>query len=290
MNKITVVGCGNMGGSIVDAFLKAGHNVYAVDSNYNNVKKHVGAVYKERLEDALNVEFILLNLPSTKVVKNVIEAVKDEIKGKIVVNTTTATPEETVQIAAYCENLGISYIDSKIECYPAEVGTENGVFTYSGNQEVFNSIYDTLKALSPEPLYFGDAIASSAVIDIACINVQYAYYQSFIEGIALSIKYGTDINTLIQMGSIGMPGIIQAAQRELTREFVDKKYTGEFDKALEASIAVDLHGLTNVKDSFRAADLKPILVKSMYNAVNSANDKGLGDRDHLAIINELFSK
>ncbi|MCU5120159.1 NAD(P)-binding domain-containing protein [Bacillus thuringiensis] len=78
MSKITVVGCGVMGSALIRAFMKAGHTINIVDKNPTVAKPFAaeGATFKLSLDDALDCDFVLLNLPDYKIAMQVIEQFK----------------------------------------------------------------------------------------------------------------------------------------------------------------------------------------------------------------------
>ncbi len=65
--------------------MKAGHTITIVDKNPTVAKPFVaeGATFKLSLDDALDCDFVLLNLPDHKIAMQVIEQCKSKaIKGK----------------------------------------------------------------------------------------------------------------------------------------------------------------------------------------------------------------
>jgi 3-hydroxyisobutyrate dehydrogenase-like beta-hydroxyacid dehydrogenase len=291
MSKITIVGCGNMGGAICSAFMRNGHEMTIVDPNKSAVQKYLdkGAHYAESLDKDGGNDFVLINLPSKKIVMSVLNKLpEDYFKGKNFVNTTTASPAECNEMCNYLIEKGARCLDSKIECYPPEVGTEYGFFTYCGNKELFEEIVDTLKSLSPEPWFTGEKYSTSAVLDVAGIETQYALRYAILEGIALAIKSGADVEPWLDMVDQGIPGILKVSRRQFSKAFVEHEYDGSYEEATEASIQVDLHGLGVVKKAFTQSGVNTDFVNQILNKYQEAVDDDLASKEDVAIIHEML--
>ncbi len=291
MKNITVVGCGNMGSAIVSAFMNDNFQVSIVDLNEEGAKSFIerGAKYYSELVNVTETELILFNLPSNKIVMNILEDLPDNyLEGKNIINTTTATPKESLEVCEYIESKGARCLDCKIECYPPEVGSEYSVFTYCGNKSLFGELEDTLKSLSPQPWYMGESYTTCSVIDVAAIETQYALRYAILEGIGLAIKNDANILAWLDMVEMGMPGILQVSRRQFTKAFIDHKYDGKFDDSAEASIETDYHGLNTVQNTFKESGIRASFNKKMIEIYKEALEDELGSKEDVAIMNEIL--
>ena len=291
MSRITIVGCGNMGSAITAAFMKNGHEMTIVDPNRAAAQRFVeqGAHYAESIDQDGGNDFILLNLPSKEIVMHVLEALPEGyLAGKKIVNTTTATPTDCREMCEYMISKGARCLDSKIECYPPEVGTELGFLTYCGDRALFDEIAETLVSLSPEPWFTGESYTTSAVLDIAAIETQYAMRYAILEGIGLAIKNGADIAPWLDMVELGNAGILQVSRRQFSKAFVEHTYDGTFEASSEASIAGDYHGLGVVRKAFEQSGMRTEFTQKMADMYKEAMDDGLGDREDVAIMYEIL--
>lgn len=218
MSRITVVGCGMMGGNISDAFLECGHEVTIVDVDPATALSRVerGAQYSETLADALDVKFVLFSLPTNEVVRTVLsQCPEGALRGKIIVNTTSEVPSEVLSLERDVCALGGRYIDAKILTYQGEVGRCDACLLYSGDRAAFDEIGEELRALSPEPLFLGNGVSAAAeIVDIVVVAGHYGLTYSPLEGIACCAEYGIDVDEymgllgdlLVELSEHALPG------------------------------------------------------------------------------------
>ena len=285
MAKITLVGCGMMGSALVSAIMNNKHEVIVVDKNENSVKPFVkkGAIYFSNLSDALDSDVILINLPSANIVLNVIQnCPEDKLKGCNIVDTTTTTPEDAVQIYNLTNRIGVNYLTGRIECHPSEIGSQLAFVVYSGNKTVFDSNIELLKAWSAEPLYLGENIGISSVFDLGLVlNFTFAGIISLLEGAALSKKYGFPIDDFVNYAEMLMPAFINVMKREID---LIKGFTGSYQDAKEAKIETYLRTVKMVEKSLKAGGLKPILAEPIREILEKSVDQGYGNKELSAVI------
>ena len=149
MNKITVVGCGVMGSSIINALMNGGLEVVIVDLNPAAAERFVqrGAKYAPSLQEAERTDCVLLNLPNHKIASSVMKAAgKECLKGRMLINTTTSSPDEVKEMDALAREFGMKHLDAKIENYPGDIGTKTAYLVYSGSKDVFDAAKNALDA------------------------------------------------------------------------------------------------------------------------------------------------
>lgn len=195
MSKITCVGCGMMGSNIVESLMNHNHEVDIVDVDYSKALKYVqkGAKYYKNISEALDSKFIILSLPNDKIVNKVFEH-SYQLTGKIIVNTTSEVPSETVQMKNYFESLGAKYLDATILTYQGEVGTKHSCLLYSGDKNVFNSIEEELTCLSKPAIYVGEPIVGAEIIDLISITAHFGITYTPLEYLCKLENYDISID------------------------------------------------------------------------------------------------
>lgn len=198
MSRITVVGCGMMGGNIADAFLDAGHEVTIVDLDPSAARPRLerGAHFSEALSDALDAGFVLFSLPTNSAVRAVIsECPSGSLSGKILINTTSEAPSEVLLLESELRALGARYIDATILTYQGEVGRDDACLLYSGDREAFEEVVGDLRALSPNPLFLGDGVSVAAeIVDIVVVAGHYGLVYAPLEGVARCVRCGISVD------------------------------------------------------------------------------------------------
>ncbi|MFZ5644755.1 MAG: NAD(P)-binding domain-containing protein [Bacillota bacterium] len=288
MSKITVVGCGVMGSSLVRAFMKAGHIVTIVEINPDAAKPFVdkGAAFKPTLDDALDCDFVLLNLPAHELAMQVVEQCKSKaIEGKIIVNTTTCTPSQAQFFGQMAKDKGVVALDSVIICYPSDIGTENGYLVYSGPKKAFDQIEESLKALS-QPLYVGEDIRFSEIVEVSSSALQYGLYWFALLGSALCIRNNMPVSEYVKHIDAALPGACKLLVSSLQAQL--DPYSGKFSDATVASLDVHTHGLQVIMKTMEENNIDISVCKTMEAQMRAAIDAGFGKCDFEAAITQLL--
>ena len=216
MSRITVVGCGMMGGNIVDAFLDHGHDVTIVDVNRASALPRVerGARFSESLANALDSKFVMFSLPTDAVVRGVLsQCPRGSLDGKILVNATSETPSDVLALERDVCAAGGRYVDAAILTYQGEVGRRDACLLYSGDRLAFDEIEGELRSLSPNPLFLGDGVATAAeIVDVVVVAVHYGLVYAPLEGIARCAEFGVGADAyLAALGDL----LMELAERAL---------------------------------------------------------------------------
>jgi 3-hydroxyisobutyrate dehydrogenase-like beta-hydroxyacid dehydrogenase len=117
-STVGLIGLGLVGSALVERFLGAGLAVIGYDKDRarcDELRARGGAVGASALEVAQAAPRIVLSLPDSTVVHEVIESVRAALNsGKIIVDTTTGDPEPTAALGAALAEDGVAYIDATI--------------------------------------------------------------------------------------------------------------------------------------------------------------------------------
>ncbi len=287
MSKIIVVGCGNMGSNLVRAFMEGGHSVSIVDLKEEAAKPFAekGASYHKFLRDAGDADLIVLNLVNIDIVKNVIGSVGTEyLKGKLVLNTTTAIPADALEMANLLKDRGAEVIDAKILCYPPEVGTEASFMVFCGEQRVYDQMQEMIMAICKNPWYLGESLTNASVLDNAGTEVQCAVRYAMCEAVKLAFNNNADIEPLFTVFTQAIPGVIDANIRQIQKNFSNGSMTDSFPPAEEVSIDVTHKGLNVLQTSFARSGIDSAFNRAMLEKYQKAIDLGLGENEDCAVI------
>lgn len=288
MNKITVVGCGIMGSSLVNALLNGGFDVVVVDLNKDNAEPFIarGAQYAKNLSDAPETECILLNLPANDIAKAVVTGCSVErLSGKILINTTTNTPAEVKELAAVAKDYGLRFLEAKIEHYPGQVGPDTGYFVYSGDKDAFTETEHMLKALG-KAIYLGSDIKAASVTDLAVLGVHFGAFAAMVEGAAFCIKNDYPIAQYVEQTAEILPLMLQGNYAAVEKEL--SNYDGTFEDAGECSLEIETHAVAAVKNAMNDDGVKTPYSDTILKMFEKAVADGYGKKDMVAIIKEMI--
>lgn len=288
MSKVTVVGCGVMGRSLVNAFLNENHEVCIVDVNQQAAQPFLerGAKYEDELSRATDTDFILLNLPTHSTAMSVIASLgEDGLAGKAVINTTTASPKQVVEINSLVKSMGGAYLDATIECYPAEIGKETGYIVYSGDERVFRAAEEALSALAGANSYLGDNVVWASIIDLSLINVHYGLAMSLAESAALLVKNEFPMEIFLDHAKAAAPMAFDSPFRQMEQDLVH--YTGEFEDSDEASLEIETNALGSIIQALQENGINTEYSGNIYKLLNEALGRGLGKKNLISVV-QLF--
>lgn len=288
MKGITVVGCGVMGSSLISALMNGGYEVAIVDLNAEAAKPLVekGAQYFSSLNEAKENETIIINLPNHKIAKKVVEGTdKTKLIGKMLINTTTSTPQEVIEMDKIAGSMGMAHLDAKIEVYPGDIGTENGYLVYSGNEEVFIKNKDALERLG-KAVYLGSEVIGASVTDIAVLEVHFGVIATLAESAAYCLKNDYSIEKFIDSLRTILPIMMEGNLRAFSKELVP--YTGKFDDASECTLNIETTAMETIVKSMNSVGVKTPMGDEIIALFKAGIASGNSKKNVVAVVNELI--
>lgn len=218
MSRITVVGCGMMGGNLVGSLMNAGHEVTIVDLDDSKARPFMekGAHYVPTpdIAKALDTKFIVISLPTDDIFRAVLKYIPEGgLKDKIFVNTSSEILSDVIDCKNIIENAGGHYIDSTIITYQGEVGTPYAYLVYSGDKKIYDYIKDDLTAFS-EPVYLGENIVGAEIVDLVAIGVHFGMVFTPLEAVRCCRDYGVDVDHYLKEFQELMPKLCARTKKQ----------------------------------------------------------------------------
>ena len=288
MKEITMVGCGTMGSTLINAMMEAGLEVSIVDLNKESAMRFIekGAKYASCLDDAYLCDTILLNLPHHGIAMKVLTGCDPaKLKGKMLIDTTTSTQDEVREMQSTALSLGMKYLDCKLEVYPSSIGPETGYIVYSGDKEVFDANKRALDAIG-KAIYLGEDVISAAVCDIAVLEVHFAVMGALCEAAGYGIKNGISVKLLMDQIQQILPIMIDGNFKAFGKQC--ENYTGKFNLAEECTLDIEATAhktiLTAMNDSGVKTPVGDAAQKLFRDGIAHGND----DKDVVACVNEVI--
>ncbi len=160
--KIGLVGIGLVGTALAESLLGTAFEVIGFDIDSERCaefEKSGGKLASCPAEVAGRVEHVILSLPDSKAVRQVIEGPKGLLEAKrlprYIIDTTTGDPEETIALAERLAQSGITMLDSTISGSSRQVRDRAAVFMVGGDKTTFETCRDIFDALSEKVFYIG---------------------------------------------------------------------------------------------------------------------------------------
>ncbi|MCS5422154.1 MULTISPECIES: NAD(P)-dependent oxidoreductase [Psychrilyobacter] len=200
MSKISVIGCGKMGSSLVKAFLKSGHHVFVYDVSRESCIPLVelGASLAETPIEAANncdvMVFSINNYTNTiRFLKN--DDVLLQLAGKTLVQLSTGIPQEAQELEGIIKEYDIDYIDGAIMCYPHQIGTEESCILISGNESTLKNSESALKSLTKNLMTVSNDISGASTLDCALLTLYYGTYWGILQAASLCKSQNFSVQT-----------------------------------------------------------------------------------------------
>ncbi len=190
MNRenVTVLGLGQMGTALADAFLAAGHPTTVWNRTPAKADPLVarGAVRAATPGDAVTAAgVVVVCVLHYDAVRELLEPVAGSLAGRTVVNLTTGSPEQARQTAAWAAGHGFDYLDGAVMSTPPGVGDPASMFLYSGSPAAFAAHRDTLAALG-DPVGLGDDPGVASLYDLALLDLMWTTLSGWLHATALA--------------------------------------------------------------------------------------------------------
>ena len=156
---IGIVGCGAMGGAMVQRLLEQGQSVVCYDAiaDIRTRMADTGATVAENLAAlASQCTTIILSLPKADIVRDVMAELGPLLRqGSIILDTSTSEPDVTRQLSATASGAGYDFLDGPVSGGPT--GARNGTMTMvlGGPKESIESIRPTLSHLTAKTVHIG---------------------------------------------------------------------------------------------------------------------------------------
>ncbi len=287
MKEITMVGCGTMGSTLINAMMNAGLEVSIVDLNKDAAERFIkkGAKYAPSLDEAYLADTILFNLPHHGIALKVLKGCSPEkLKGKMLIDTTTSTQDEVKEMQEAALSLGMKYLDCKLEVYPSSIGPDTGYIVYSGDKEVFDSNKRALDAIG-KAIYLGEDVISAAVCDIAVLEVHFAVMGALCEAAAYGIKNNISVKMLMEQIQTILPIMIDGNFKAFAKQC--ENYNGNFNLAEECTLDIEATAHKTIITAMKDSGVKTPIGDAAQKLFRDGIEHGNNDKDVVACVNEL---
>lgn len=196
---VTVIGLGPMGQAMVRTFLDHGHPTTVWNRTRSRADDVVarGAVLAATPAEAVAAsELVVLSLTDFAAMYDILGEVGDELKGRVVVNLSSDTPQRSREAAAWLAERGAELVVGGVMVPAAVVGTDASAIFYSGPRAVFDAHEPTLRLIGT-PDYRGEDHALAQLYYQALLDVFLTAHAAFLHATALVRSEGVSAETFL---------------------------------------------------------------------------------------------
>ena len=157
--------------------------------------------------------------------------IEPALRGKILVQLSSGTPDEARQMQSWARPLGIEYLDGAIMSYPVGIGKPEGTVLYSGSEELFKRVKPVLLAFGDNATFAGDEIGHASALDVAALIWAMSAMMGFLEGYIICEAENMPVERYMQLVKGLMP-VLESLVADLYARVRAKDY-GNTQAALE---------------------------------------------------------
>ncbi|MFF2322777.1 2-hydroxy-3-oxopropionate reductase [Agrobacterium sp. NPDC058088] len=282
--KIGFIGLGVMGRPMTQHLIDAGHELYLhrVKPVSNYLVGNGAKACDSATEVARSAEIVILMLPDTPDVEAVLfgdDGVAQGLDaGKLVIDMSSISPIATKDFAARIEALGCDYLDAPVS--GGEVGAKAASLTImvGGKPDIFERARPLFEKMGKNITLIGD-VGNGQVAKVANQIVVALNIQAVSEALRFSKKAGADPSIVRKalMGGFAASRVLEVHGERMINE------------TFEPGFRISLHhkDISLALESARLLELMLPNTAMVHQLMNGALEKGLGDKDHSALIKAL---
>ncbi|MFJ5141754.1 NAD(P)-dependent oxidoreductase [Streptomyces sp. NPDC088707] len=186
--SITVIGLGQMGSALAGAFLAAGHRTTVWNRTPGKADSLVtrGAVRAASVAKAVEAsELVVLCVLDYPAVRGLLAPVAGSLRGRVLVNLTSGSPEQARAEAEWAAEHGVGYLDGAVMTTPPGVGDSASMFLYSGSPELLAGHRATLAVLG-DPVDLGPDAGLASLYDAGLLGLMWSVFGGWLHATALA--------------------------------------------------------------------------------------------------------
>ncbi|MFD3458879.1 NAD(P)-dependent oxidoreductase [Nocardia fluminea] len=240
-SAVTVIGLGQMGTRLAQAFLAAGYTVTVWNRSAAKADALVaqGATRAATIEAAVAAgPLVVVCLPDYATVHGVLGPVAASLRGRTLVNLTSGTPLEATEAADWSAGHDAEYLDGAAMSGTRLVGRPEALFVFSGSRPAFDTYTAELKSLG-NSVHLGADPALAPVYDTALFGLAWGALAGFYHSLALVGAAGVDPTEFASVATAHMP-FVTSLMTEHARQARDGVYPDD-DGTVEVHAAAMAH-------------------------------------------------
>jgi 3-hydroxyisobutyrate dehydrogenase-like beta-hydroxyacid dehydrogenase len=274
MASVTVLGLGNMGQALVQAFTDAGH-----DATGWSRSRSAGSAAEACSHADLIVTCVSDYDATYEVLKS--PGMSTELVGKTLVQLASGSPADARAMADWARGAAVRFLDGAIATYPARIGNPPTIIFYAGDRNAWEIHSSTLITLGGQSTFVGDEPGLAAAADLAWLSFLYGSMLGMLQGAAFLEAEGADARVVFD--SVGSFGIEIAAEAAYARNLIRRRDYHGNQATLDTHLAAIEHIVAAAGDA-GVSDGLPRLIRDVTAQAVAA---GRGDEEIAALVEVL---
>jgi len=281
--RIGVIGLGLMGTAISERLLEHGFHVLVWNRTKEKADPLIALGARWSDNPLADCDRIIISLYTSDIVKTVLTQLLDdsvarrgteELRGKILIDTTTGVPEQSAAMCAYLASLGIQYLDAPISGSSEQTRRGEATVMVGGEREAFESCNNLWPMLGAN-IYHVGAIGSAAKMKLISNLVLGLNRAALAEALVFAQGIGVDPASALEVlrGSMAYSRVMDVKGQKMLDE----------DFTVQARLSQHLKDVRLIL----ASGVTLPLSETHRQLLEKAEAMGLGEADNCAIIKAI---
>jgi 3-hydroxyisobutyrate dehydrogenase-like beta-hydroxyacid dehydrogenase len=284
---VTILGLGAMGSAIAARLRETGYATTVWNRTAAKTEPHVqaGATAAATIAEAVQTgDVILAVLLDHKSIHDNLEPAAAELKGKILVNITTTTPNEARATAAWAAEHGITYLDGAIMAVPEMIGRPGSRLLYSGDENGFAIAKPALETLGTAE-YQGTDAGLASLKDMALLSAMYQTFGGLLQAVAMMRTVGTPAAQTAEDVINWLTAVLPVM--ESLAPLIDER---NYDPAPGQDVAFTRPAVASIITASREQGVSADFLEPLKKHLDELAATGRGTADWISVVEQLTIK
>jgi 3-hydroxyisobutyrate dehydrogenase-like beta-hydroxyacid dehydrogenase len=281
---VTVLGLGSMGRTLARALLTAGHPTTVWNRTPGRADALVadGAALAPTARDAVAASpLVIVCVLDHDAAHTLLDPLAETLRGRAVVNLTSATPERARESATWADDRGLDYLSGAIMVPTPLIGTDDALVLYSGSRHVFDDHRGSLAAIAADSDYLGGDAGLASLYDLGMLDLFFAGMTGFLHAAALVGADGVDAKTFLPYAErIGT--VLQHTMAELAADVDAGSYPGDED-----NVEMELAFVEHITEASAARGIATALPDLIQTLLSDTVSRGHGREGFSSVIDSV---
>jgi 3-hydroxyisobutyrate dehydrogenase-like beta-hydroxyacid dehydrogenase len=281
---ISILGLGAMGSAMTERLRDQGFTTTVWNRTAAKTEAHANAGSRAAAtvaEAAAASDVIIVVLLDHASVREHLEPAAAELKGKVVVNVTTTTPNEARSTAAWAAEQGITYLDGAIMAVPEMIGQPGARLLYSGDEQAFTAAKPALETFGTAD-FEGEDAGLASLKDMALLTAMYQMFGGVFQAIAMMRTVGTPAGQTAKEVAAWLGAVLQVTDR-----YAPIIEAGGYDEGADQSVDFTRAAMTSIITASREQGVRADFLESIKKHLDDLSATGRGDVDWISVVEQL---
>ena len=224
IKKVGFIGLGAMGSVMSPLLVKAGYEVYGYDIRAN-IDQSSGVKQLDTLDDFAQLDAIILMLPNSKIVSEVVNKLLEINTKSILIDMSSSDPRETKKLGKTIEAKGLKFLDAPVSGGVARAKTGDLMIMAGVEEEGLEVVKDLLSVMGT--VQFAGPLGSGHAIKALNNYVSAAGLIASFEALATARSFGIKPENFLKIIN-GATGKNNTTEVKLDKFVVSEKFNSGF--------------------------------------------------------------